>query len=216
MADQTLDLGAYLAALEAQRATLAIQIAGVREALGLPPETNGNMPSNGVSVGGTITPRGTLTGAVGRVRGDEFFRMSVPEAIKRYLEIMKQPQTPKDIAEGLKSGGILSEAKHFYANVFTALKRLRSQGVVMNTKRGWGLSEWYAGRSGTGVDSKPKRGKKNAKRGRKSKKGAGATATATAASGQPSGYRAFVGQQMKAGKTMAEAAAAWRKQKGDA
>jgi hypothetical protein len=187
----------YLAQLEGQRAMLNIQIAGVRAALGLAPEEGAAAtapPVAGAAPGSDGRSRDII---VGRIRSDEFFRMSIPEAIKRFLEIMKQPQAPKAIADGLKSGGILSESKHFYANVFTALKRMRAQGAVTNTKRGWGLSDWYAGRSGFGQETKPKRGKRT-----KGKRNGGTKSA--------SPYRAFVGDAMKAGKTMAEAAAAWR------
>ncbi|MEX2138228.1 MAG: hypothetical protein WD894_03150 [Pirellulales bacterium] len=53
----------------------------------------------------------------------------------------KRPHSPKEIAAALKQGGVLSQAKHFYANVTTALKRLSDAEEVVNTKEGWGLAE---------------------------------------------------------------------------
>src|SRR5207248_10908249 len=178
----------YLKRLEAQRATVTIQIAGVRAELGLPAEDG--MAATGIPVSPSAGD-GARDIVTGRIRPDEFFRMSIPEAIKRFMEIMKQPQAPKAIADGLQAGGILSESKHFYANVFTALKRMRSQGVVVNTKKGWGLAEWYAGRSGVLSESKPKRPRRG-----KAPKGAPA---------KPSAYRTFLSEQMKAGKSMKDA-----------
>jgi len=200
----------YLAQLEGQRANLSIQIAGVRIALGLPPEDGVAgmlIPPMSPAAGSSAPRRDTVPG---RIRPDEFFKMSVPEAVLAFLDIMKQPQSPKAIAEGLKAGGILSEAKHFYANVFTALKRLRAQNQVVNTKSGgWGRSDWYEGRSGTDVASKPKRKKKGSKSTKKSKKAAGTKA----APSHKSAYHAFLAAQLKAGKTMKEAGEMWRAQK---
>lgn len=202
----------YLASLEAQRTALSIQIAGVRAALGLEADDGASQAGGGPAVPIVAASR---TVSPGHIKKDEFFKMSVPEAIQRYLQIMKQPQTPKDVADGLKAGGILSEAKHFYGNVFTALKRLRKQNVVVNTKSGgWGLAEWYAGRSGTNANGQTTRRKrKPGKAARKPKEPK--EAKRTFAEPPARGYQAFIGQQMKAGKTMAQAAEEWRKKKGE-
>lgn len=202
MSDQTPDLSTYLGQLEAQRATLSIQIAGVRAALGLQAEDG--QPA--VPVSGGIAPTGAVAVRViqGKIRVDEFFRLSTPQAVKKYLAIMKQPQGPKAIAEGLKAGGLITNAKNLYANVFTALKRLRIAGEVALTPNGWGLSEWYPNQPKGGPDKK-----KGRRRGTKKK----AVNTKPAAK-KASGYRAFIAEQMRGGKSMAEAAETWRKQKG--
>lgn len=199
MSDMTLQ--EYYQKLLAERAALNAAIARVEADLGLAGSGNA-----------TVAPLAGAAGPMtGKVRPDEFFKMTTPEAIKRYLEIVKQPQGPKAIADGLKAGGILSEAKHFYANVFTALRRLRDQGAVVNTKTGgWGLVDWYAGRSGAAVAEKPKGKKKGAKGIRKAK------LTVVKEKKPATGYRAFIGEQMRAGKNMKEAAAAWRAQKAGA
>src|SRR5262249_31603004 len=105
-------------------------------------------------LGGSITPSGTVSLSVngrepsvpGRIRSDAFFRMTIPEAVKGYLGIMKQPQGPKAIMEGVISGGLLTNAKNFYTTLWTALKRMESAGEVVNTPNGWGLAEWYPSR----------------------------------------------------------------------
>lgn len=220
MADQTLDLSAYLAQLETQRATLNIQIAGVREALNLSPENGGNS-------GVTKSIQGTDSG-VGRegpakvVRSDEFFRMSIPEAVKRFLEIMKQPQSPTDIVAALKRGGVLTESKNFYTTVWTAIKRLKARGEIVNTANGWGLADWYRNRSKGGEDkpakkTRTKKGKvKGAKARRKaSQKATRVTETASPARAGGNPYTEFMVAQRKAGKTMQEIGAAWRKKKAE-
>ena len=81
----------------------------------------------------------------GQIRPDEFFGMTIPAAIKKYLEIMKRPRTATDIAKGIKDGGLISQAKNFYANVATALRRMDERGRVVqipDTKQ-WGLAAWY-------------------------------------------------------------------------
>lgn len=215
MPDQNPGLREYLEDLLKRRAALDIQISGALEALGETVESlNGQLTATPSIATGNLT-MASREGSSDRIRSDQFFRMTVPEAIQAFLEIKKQPQTPKAIADGLEQGGILSESKHFYANVFTALKRLRKQGLVVNTRRGWGLAEWYAGRSGVMAQpTKPKRRKKaGAKSSAQSKTKTKVKKAKDKGDGSgpaPVSYRAFVGEQIRAGKTMSEAAAAWK------
>ena len=75
---------------------------------------------------------------------DTFFRMSVPDAIKKYLNIVKRPQTAKDITAALDSGGLTHQAKNLYATVYPTLLRMESANEVVRVSKGkWGLSEWY-------------------------------------------------------------------------
>ncbi len=204
MSDQQLDLATWLAELEAQRAQLDLMIAGVRQRLGQPVAEGEQAPA--------ALP-GQLTSApqTGRIRQDEFFRMKIPDAIKKYLHIMKQPQTPKTIEEALKTGGLLTNSKDFYATLSTALKRLKEADVVVNTTNGWGLAEWYPSKP-KGPDEKPKKGKGRGKAGKAPKAKPGTES----ASAPKSAYHVFLAEAMKGGKTMAQAAEEWRKQKNGA
>jgi hypothetical protein len=75
---------------------------------------------------------------------DAFFRMSVPDAIKKYLNIVKRPKSAKDITAGLDTGGLTHQAKNLYATVYPTLLRMESSGEVARVGKGeWGLSEWY-------------------------------------------------------------------------
>lgn len=77
---------------------------------------------------------------------DAFFRMSVPDAIKAYLNIVKRPKTAKDITGGLQQGGLTTKAKNLYATVYPTLLRMEeATDVVRVTKNEWGLTEWYPG-----------------------------------------------------------------------
>jgi hypothetical protein len=196
---------ALLANLEADVAAKLQAIAGIRVALGLPPWSGAGPLSGPVE----SSREGS---APGSVRPDEFFRMSVPDAIQRYLEIAKQPQSPKTIASALRAGGLLTTAKNFYANVTTALVRMEGT-ILTNTPAGWALAEWYTGRAKPGEPPK-KRGKKKTSARKKGAKKAAATAKPDQpGEAQKGGYHAFLGAQMKGGKTMAQAAKAWKLEK---
>jgi hypothetical protein len=96
---------------------------------------------------------GPVVSVDGRVRfprvgmaSDTFFRMSVPEAIKKFLNIAKGPRTAKDITAGLDQGGLIHQAKNLYATVYPTLLRMEQSGDVARVGKGqWGLTEWYPG-----------------------------------------------------------------------
>ncbi len=84
-------------------------------------------------------PAGSSNSA-GKVGPDDFFRMSTPEAIKKFLRTVGKPaRTTTDIIDGLKRGGMNSN----YTNVYTALTRLKIKGEVAKVGDNWGLEEWY-------------------------------------------------------------------------
>lgn len=100
-----------------------------------------------------IVATGPKTGTDGRARlprvamaADAFFRMSVPDAIKKFLNIVKAPRTAQDITAGLDAGGLTHQAKNLYATVYPTLLRMEEAGdVVRLGNRQWGLTEWYPG-----------------------------------------------------------------------
>jgi hypothetical protein len=115
---------------------------------------------------------------------------------------------------------VLTNAKNFYANVNTELKRMKARDLIVNTPSGWGLSEWYPQKPKGNEPAAPKKkkSKKTAKKaaGAKRKAKAGhSTTAASKSSGGPgkSEWTRFSAEQMKAGKSMAEAAAEWKKRK---
>ena len=209
---------AILAKLEEEVAPKIQAIAVFRAELGLPPWDG--IARNGMATA-AAPEQGREPPAHGVIRRDEFFRMSIPDAIKRYLQIMKQPQPPKAIAEGLKAGGVLSTAKRFYANVTTALSRMESAGVLVNTQNGWGLDEWYAGRAKP-IETAKKGNKRRRSRNGKAAAPAAKTsqakdlsenATASRRTGATSSYQAFMAERRKAGMSLKDIAKAWKEQK---
>lgn len=81
-----------------------------------------------------------------RLASDAFFRMSVSEAIKAYLNFAKKPQTARQITDALKAGGLASKARNLYQTVFPTLSRMANEtGEVAKLKDNtWGLAEWYS------------------------------------------------------------------------
>lgn len=81
-----------------------------------------------------------------RLAPDSFFRMTVPQAIKAYLNIAKRPKAAKEITEALKKGGLTTQAKNLYATVYPTLLRIEKAGeVVRMANNEWALAEWYPG-----------------------------------------------------------------------
>jgi len=80
-----------------------------------------------------------------RLAQDSFFRMSIPQAIKAFLNIAKRTKGAKDITEALRNGGLTTKAKNLYGTVYPTLLRMEKAGDVVRVKGEWGLSEWYPG-----------------------------------------------------------------------
>ena len=96
----------------------------------------------------------------GQIRSDAFFGMTVPAAVQKYLEIMKEPQAATEITNGVKKGGFITQAKNFYAAISTSLRRLEKRNVVVqlpDTKQ-WGLASWYPPATRKQMEAKKKNG----------------------------------------------------------
>jgi hypothetical protein len=124
---------AVLADLERQRDQINTTIAMIKRMMGLStdePLVSSAAPQNG--------------GEASEIRSDTFFGMSISEAVKKYLAMMKRPRRVTDIARALDEGGLLHGSKNWLATVQTTLTRMK--GVVVRVPNGWGLMEWYPGR----------------------------------------------------------------------
>jgi hypothetical protein len=152
-----IDYSAVLADLEAKRAVLDNSIAGIRQMLNLGVEQN--PPAPGAGVDRTDQP-------ATRVQFDSFFRMTMPDAVVKYLEMSKRPQTVSEITKALQEGGLPTTAKNLMPLVGSRLSRMKSAGEVANVQGKWGLAAWYpaARTQATGKSTKRKSHTKKTKR----------------------------------------------------
>jgi hypothetical protein len=121
-----------LAWLEAKKAALDQAIAGVRTLMGLEQQP-----------GSAVGPALHVASAEG-VQPGLFLSLSIADATKKYLSLIKQPQATAEICEALKRGGLHSTAKNYFANVYTILVRQEKQvGDIVRVDKKWGLVEWF-------------------------------------------------------------------------
>lgn len=71
-----------------------------------------------------------------------FKGMGTIDAIEKYLRIAKTGRTARQIADGLREGGLETTSQHLTSNVRTSLKRIgKSRGFVQRGNSWW-LAEW--------------------------------------------------------------------------
>ena len=134
---KTLDYGAFLADLEAKRAVLDQAIASLRAVLA----GGGAESMSFVKLAGTIVNPPMHNG---EVPAGAFLGKSIPESTKLYLSIVKQKQTPREIAEALQKGGMETTSKNFEGIVAAGIHRAsKKYGEIVKVGRAWALAEWY-------------------------------------------------------------------------
>jgi hypothetical protein len=107
---------------------------------------------------------------IGAFRG-----MKIPKAIKLFLQAMRRKQTAREIAAGLRDGGMETTASNFEATVTGALHRLKADGEVLRFKDGWDLAEAHSAALRNRLAKENKKDTKTVKkRGSKARRG-GAT-----------------------------------------
>lgn len=80
------------------------------------------------------------------IPSDAFFGMSLVDATKKYLGILKKPQGTKAIVDALERGRLQHSSKSLYSTLFTVLTRRASKdGDIVKIGLEWGLTEWYPG-----------------------------------------------------------------------
>lgn len=162
MSQETIDYSAMLADARAKRAALDAFITSLENAQAL----------GALGQAGTVTASsfGGSNGTsielpMGALRGK-----SVPNAIKLYLSASRKNQTTRDIAAGLKEGGVHSTSDHFETIVNNALRGMKKAGIVLQFKDGWGLAELYPAAIRARIAQQEKVSKKPAKKTRTAKR----------------------------------------------
>jgi hypothetical protein len=124
-----------LADLEADKAEIESLIAYVKRKLG--------QGDNGASSEGQGMRTQSSNSAIPT---DAFFGLSLVEAAKKYLSMVKAPKTAREIADALEGGGFKTTSQNFSNTVFSVLSREdKNEGAIAKVNRGFGLAEWYPG-----------------------------------------------------------------------
>lgn len=79
----------------------------------------------------------------GDVASGSFADLTLIEAARAYLNMVKEPQSTAEIAEALEKGGYPTESKNFRNTVRSVLDRhAKTVGEIVKVHRNWGLAEW--------------------------------------------------------------------------
>ncbi len=125
---EKVDYGAVLADLKQRRDQLDATISTIEQLVG-----------TGSLAGGQESSEGD------EIRSDSFFKMTIPNAAKKYLRIKKKPQFAPEIAQALERGGYTHQSSDFTQTVATTLLRIweRDGTIVKLPNKQWALGEWY-------------------------------------------------------------------------
>jgi hypothetical protein len=132
-------------------------------------------------------PSGAGVVSLDRIPSHAFLKLSIGDATKKLLDMVKSKLTLPQIMQSLEKGG-LPPAKH--STVYAVLRRRESQvGDILRMGEEWGLTEWYPNnpnlRKRTPDKGSSKKGKKKAAK----KKAARPTVAALAPNDDPSHSR---------------------------
>jgi hypothetical protein len=153
---------AVLADLEARKAQLDTMITGVKLLL-----ASGGGSANG-HVEGVISPENIPTHA--------FLTLSIADATKKFLDMVKSKQSVPQIAQALERGG-LPPAKN--NTVYSVLRRRESQfGDIIRVGDEWALASWYPNNPNLRKRTPDKTSPRKSKKKRAAKKTPGAPAVA--------------------------------------
>lgn len=76
---------------------------------------------------------------------DAFFGMTIPEAAKKYLSMVKATKPNTELCNALLKGGFKTQAANFAETVRSTLQR---HPDFVKVSGEWGLQEWYGNRGG--------------------------------------------------------------------
>ncbi len=138
-----------LAEMERERDELNSAINYLRRRMELPTIEG---PTSAAAVNGkpsSSAARGAEVSQDGRgveITRDMFFGMTLPDAIRSYLSMMKRPTKASAIIKALVDGGFQTTSGNFDGLVRSAISQ-RLRGEVVNLPNGWALASWYPGRT---------------------------------------------------------------------
>lgn len=151
-----IDYSAIIADLESKRAALDNAIASLKAVASF----GAIGTSEGTSYVNLAVDVRSPSASGGDVPDGAFHGKSIPAAIKLYLNLVNKKQSAREIADGLRKGGMESTSKFFEKIVYATLDRLRKAGEVVKIEGNWALPQWYPAlmRAGIGENGhKPKR-----------------------------------------------------------
>ena len=99
-------------------------------------------------------PSATSRGGETEISHDSFFGMTIADAAKKYLSMVKATKSTAVIAEALERGGLKHSSKSFPTTLRSILGPREDFTRVPNGD--WGLAEWYPGQ-GRGKKAKPEK-----------------------------------------------------------
>jgi hypothetical protein len=160
MATESIDYTKVLEDLELKRTAIETTIAGVRQMLNL-----GADRTIGAAVQGAGGDRKEQQ--AGEVLHDSFFGMSAPDAIRKFLNMMKRPQSASDIAKAMHDGGLPTTSDNIGKVIGPTLSRMKANGDLFLHKGKWAPSDWYSVGARERLEAVEKgKSKKNRKAGR--------------------------------------------------
>lgn len=131
--DLTVNYENVLADLRAKRDKLNAAIAGIETMLGI-------MPADAPSGELGANDRGQQ-----EVQFDTFFGLSIPDAVRKLLNMRKRAMPTQEIASALEAGGLKHQSGAFGNTVGSVLNRIDKAGgdIVKVGRAQWGLASWY-------------------------------------------------------------------------
>jgi len=126
MAAEGVNYQAVLEDLKARRAQLDAAIAAIEAIAGM-----------GTSGAGATSAQSGASA----ISHDTFFSMSIPDATKKLLTLVKKRLSTPDVIKYLAQGGLPEPA---YNTLYAVLRRRQNQvGDIVNINGEWALKEWY-------------------------------------------------------------------------
>jgi hypothetical protein len=159
MTNGNINYSAVLADLESRRAQIESAITAVKTIL-----ASAGVLSNGTAEG-VINPDDIPRGA--------FLRLSIADATKKYLDMVKTKQSVPQITQALERGGLPPAKTN---TVYAVLRRRENDiGDIIRLGDEWALAEWYPNNPNLRRRAPEKTAKKATKKKKSAKKGAAST-----------------------------------------